>query len=306
MPITIEQVIDAIPTWHGRQAAFQLMPGGYTNINYQVEVDDQKFFVRIPGARTDLLAIEREIECRNTMVAAETGVAPKVLHYMHEHEVMVMEFIQGEPMTIPKLQAAGMPERVAKSMKLLHAGPHFINEFNIFRLMDHYLQVVVDDDVELPNGFMDRLPVVNQIEEAVNQCPMDSLPCHNDLIPENFIDDGKLLRFVDFEYSGNNDPCFELGNAAQSLEYNQEMTIELCTSYFGELRSSWLARVQLYALTSHLVWTVWSGIQKKFSEVDFDFWWNAYYHWEPALKILESNAFPIWLEEARRAEKCCP
>ena len=302
MAITIEQVIEMIPDWRGQKATFRLMPGGYTNTNYQVEVGDQRFFVRVPGARMDLLAIERKMEYRNTLVAAETGVAPKVLHYMQEHEVMVMEFIQGEPMTIPKLQAAGMPERVAKSIKLLHAGPRFINEFNIFRLMDHYLHVVAENDVELPNGFTDWLPVVNQIEEALNQCSMDSLPCHNDLIPENFIDDGKLLRFVDFEYSGNNDPCFELGNAAQSLEYNQEMSAELCTSYFGEMRRSWLARVQLYALTSHLAWTVWSAIQKKFSDVDFDFWWNAYYHWEPAVKILKSDAFLMWLEEAQRED----
>jgi len=302
MAITIEQVVETIPDWRGRQVAFHPVAGGYTNANYRVEVGGQQFFVRIPGPRTDLLAVDREKEYHNTLAAAKMGVAPKVLYYLQEHEVMVMEFIQGEPMSIPKLQAVGMPTRVAQSIKLLHTGSRFMNDFNIFRLMDHYLQVVADNNVKVPDGFMDWLPVVTQIEEALNQRPMDSVPCHNDLIPENFIDDGELLRFVDFEYSGNNDPCFELGNAAQSLEYNQEKTIELCTSYFEELRRSWFARIQLYSLTSHLVWTIWSAIQNEFSDVDYDFWWNAYYHWGPALKILESDALSVWLEDAKRGD----
>jgi thiamine kinase-like enzyme len=302
MAITIEQVIEEIPDWHGRQVAFHPMAGGYSNANYQVKVDGQRFFVRIPGARMDLLGVDRENEYQNTMSAAEAGVGPKVVHYLQEHNVMVMEFIQGEAMSIPKLQAPGMPTRVAQSIKLLHAGPRFMSDFDIFWLMDYYLQVVADNNVRVPDGFMERLPIVSRIEEALRQRPMASAPCHNDLIAENVIDDGNLLRLVDFEYSGNNDPCFELGNAAQSLEYNKARTVELCTAYFGELRRSWFARVHLFALASHLAWTLWSAIQNKFSKVAYDFWDNAYYHWEPALKTLDSEAFSVWLEDAQRSD----
>ena len=42
------------------------------------------------------------------------------------------------------------------------------------------------------------------------------VPCHNDLLAENYLDDGERLWIVDYEYSGNNDPTFELGTPARS------------------------------------------------------------------------------------------
>lgn len=300
--ITIQQVIEKIAAWRGRQVLFHPLPGGYSNLNYRVEVDGQPFFVRIPHARIDLLAVDRDNEYHNTLAAAEVGVGPQLVYYLQEHEVMIQEFIPGDAMSIPKLKAVGVPTRVARSMILLHSARHFLHDFNIFRLMDHYLQVVADINARIPDGFLERVPQFACIEEALNQRPMPNVPCHNDLIPENIIDDGALLRFVDYEYSGNNDPCFELGNAAQSLEYDEVQTAELCTAYFGELRRSVLARVHLYALTSHLAWTLWSAIQSKVSEIAYDFWDNAFYHWEPAHRTLASDAFPVWLEQAQRED----
>jgi thiamine kinase-like enzyme len=175
-----------------------------------------------------------------------------------------------------------------------------VNEFSIFALLDHYLQVVAEYDVALPDGFRSHIPVARQLKDVLEATRMDSLPCHNDLIAENFIDDGRILRFVDFEYSGNNDPCFELGNVAMSLEYDEGMTLQLCEAYFGELSKHTLARVQLFALAAHLTWTAWSCIQHKVSNVDYDFWWNAHYHWNPALETMQSDAFLAWMEEAQK------
>ncbi len=300
MGTSIEHVVALIPEWRDRRVDVQPIAGGYTNANFRVDVDDEVFFIRIPSPEADLLAIDRKTEAQNTLAAANTGIAPRVLRHLQEHGVLVMEFIHGEPMTISKLQAEGMPRRVAQSIKMLHAGHRFVNEFNIFHLLDHYLRVIAEKDVELPEGFHEHMPLAQQLKDVLAVSPMDSLPCHNDLIPENFIDDGDLLRLVDFEYSGNNDPCFELGNAAMSLEYDEEMTVELCRAYFGDLRRSTLARVQLYGLAAHLTWTAWSCIQKKFSDVAYDFWWNAHYHWDPALKTIQSHAFSKWMEEAQQ------
>lgn len=297
---TIEQVIALIPEWRDRRVDVKPIAGGYTNANFRVDVDDDVYFIRISSPEADLLAIDRYAEVQNIVAAAKTGVAPRILHYLQDQGVLVMEFIHGEPMTISKLQAEGMPKRVAQSIKMLHAGPRFANEFNIFALLDHYLEVVVEKDVELPEGFHEHMPVAQQLKEVLAVSPMDSLPCHNDLIPENFIDDGDLLRLVDFEYSGNNDPCFELGNAAMSLEYDEAMTAALCRAYFGDLRRSTLARIQLYGLAAHMTWTAWSCIQKKFSDVAYDFWWNAHYHWDPALETIQSQTFSTWMEEAQQ------
>ena len=46
----------------------------------------------------------------------------------------------------------------------------------------------------------------------------------------------KSLRLIDYEYSGNNDPCFELGNTCQEMQFNDNQINEVCSAYFGFLR----------------------------------------------------------------------
>jgi len=298
MTITIEQVVDAIPEWRGLETAIMPLAGGLTNTNFRVEVDGRPHIVRIPGASTELLAIDRQNELHNAVAAAEVGVAPRVLHVLPEHHVMVLEFVEGLTMSIPTMQEAGLPARLADSVKRLHSGRRFLRDFNMFRLVEFYLQIVHDQGVDVPPGYQDCLPVVAQIEAAIGRQPLASVPCNNDLLPENLIDDRERLVLIDYEYSGNNDPCFELGNACQEARYDEARYVELCRAYFGEAQPSLLARMHLFAIMSDVGWTLWGAIQGKISRLDFDFWSYALGRWERAQTMMDSSEFPAWLREA--------
>ncbi len=299
MTITIDEVIARIEAWRGSRIVTQPLTGGLTNLNYRVEVDGTPYFVRIPGASTELLAIDRKNEVFNTKAAAAAGVGPKVVHHLPEHHVMVLEFIPGQTMSNATLQGPGMPARIAKSLKMLHAGPRFMTDFNMFRLVEFYLRMVEEHGVRIPESYRSRLPTVTRIEEAVSARALPTVPCNNDLLAENYIDDGHLLRLIDFEYSGNNDPCFELGNTCQEIQYDQPRFEELCGAYFGQVSRAMLARMHLYALMSDVGWTLWGAIQAKVSKIVYDFWAYAIGRWERAERILSSADFPLWLEEAR-------
>jgi thiamine kinase-like enzyme len=168
----------------------------------------------------------------------------------------------------------------------------------MFRLIESYLRIVDEHDVTIPDGYRDWLPTVARIERATGAGALPSVPCHNDLLCENFIDDGQALRIVDYELSGNNDPCFDLGNTAQEAELDQDLRAALCSAYFGRDHPRQLARMNLFALMSDVGWTLWGAIQARISAVEFDF--RAYYtgRWERALEVLRSDGFPRWLEEA--------
>jgi thiamine kinase-like enzyme len=127
---------------------------------------------------------------------------------------------------------------------------------------------------------------------------LPAVPCHNDLLCENFIDDGVMLRIVDYELSGNNDPCFDLGNTAQEAEFDDELRAALCEAYFGRVDPQQLARMNLFALMSDVGWTLWGAIQAKISTIDYDF--TGYYaaRWERACKTMDSAEFPHWLRDA--------
>jgi len=302
MTITIEQVVELIPSWAGRSIEIRPMGGGLTNTNYRVEVDGASFFVRIPGAKTDLLAVDRKNEVFNTKAAAQAGVGPKVIYHLPDYDVMVLEFINGETMSNQKLQSPGMPARIARSIKMLHAGPRFLTDFNMFRLTEYYLDICQKYDVPIPERYPERMPAVYQIEKAMSVHPLSTVPCNNDLLAENYIDDGSLLRLIDFEYSGNNDPCFELGNTCQELGYDEARIQELCAAYFGKPSPARLARMKLNMIMSDVGWALWAAIQAKISTIEYDFWGWATERWARAEAKLDSPDFPGWLRDVQQEE----
>jgi thiamine kinase-like enzyme len=297
---TIEQVIAAVPEWAGRRAEVTPIVGGLTNRNYVVSVDGQRAFVRIPGADTDLLAVDRANELHNSRAAAAAGVGPRVLHHLPELGAIVLEFIPGLTMSNATLAGPGMPSRIARSLRRLHAGPRFQRDFDMFRLTEFYLRVVDERAVRIPAGYRERIAVLPRIEDALTARPLPTVPCHNDLLAENYIDDGTELRIVDYEYSGNNDPCFELGNTCQELGYDEGRIREMCAAYFGEATPALLARMKLNMIMSDVGWTLWAAIQARISTIDYDFWGWAVERWARAEAKLASPELEDWLREVVR------
>ena len=299
---TLDQAVARVSLWKDTRPKVSQLSGGLTNENYLVEAGGQKYVMRIPGVSTELLSIDRANEVYNTKAAATTGIGPRVLEHVPGLEVLVLEFIEGSTMSARTLQSKEMPARMASSFRRLHASPPFLQDFNMFRLIESYLAIVDEHQVTIPDGYRDWLPNVAEIERATATGALPSVPCHNDLLCENFIDDGEALRIVDYELSGNNDPCFDLGNTAQEAEFDPDLRAALCSAYFGRDDARQLARMNLFALMSDVGWTLWGAIQARISAVEFDF--RAYYtgRWERALGVLHSQRFPRWLEEAATQE----
>ena len=131
--------------------------------------------------------------------------------------------------------------------------------------------------------------------------PLPTVPCHNDLLAENYLDDGARLWLVDWEYSGNNDPAFELGNTAQELGYDDAQVEELCAAYFGEASPALLARMRLQMIMSDVGWTLWAAIQARISTIDYDFTGWAEERWARATVALDGPDFEAWLSAVEGA-----
>jgi thiamine kinase-like enzyme len=296
---TIEQVIAAIPDWAGRSVTAERIPAGLTNTNWRVEVDGTPCFVRIPGATTKLLAVDRGNELHNTRAAAEAGVGPAVLHSLTEWDVFVLAWLPAETMSVETLNATGMPGRIADVLLRLHRGPRFRDDFDMFRLSERYLALVDERDIAIPAGYREHLAALPRIEAALAAHPLATVPCHNDLLADNYLDDGERLWLVDWEYSGNGDPTFELGNTCQELGYDDAQATELCAAYFGEASPALLARMRLQMIMSDIGWTLWAAIQARISTIDYDFTGWAEERWARASAVLDGPDFESWLEAVR-------
>jgi thiamine kinase-like enzyme len=288
---TIDQVIAAIPEWAGRSVSAQPVAAGLTNQNYRVEVDGVPMFVRIPGAATELLAVDRGNEVFNTRAAATAGVGPEVLHHLAAWDVFVLAWVDGRTMSNEAFQAAGAPERIAEAVRRLHAGPRFRDDFDMFRTSEYYLRVVDERAIRVPAGYREHLDRIPRIEAALAVHPLPTVPCHNDLLADNYLDDGQRLWIVDYEYSGNNDPTFELGNTCQELGWDEERIRSLCAAYFGEATDALLARMRLQMIMSDVGWTLWAAIQAAISSIEYDFWGWAEERWARAEAAIDGPDF---------------
>jgi thiamine kinase-like enzyme len=299
MTPTIEQVIAAIPAWVGRPVDAEPIAAGLTNANWKVTVDGTPHFVRIPGAATDLLAVDRANERHNTRAAAIAGVGPPVLYELPAWDVFVLAWVEATTMSNAAFRAPGEADRIADVLRRLHAGPRFRDDFDMFRTTERYMTVIDQRAIRIPGGYRDHLPQMPRIEAALAAHPLRSVPCHNDLLADNYLDDGERLWIVDYEYSGNNDPTFELGNTCQELGWDETRIRDLCAAYFGQATDALIARMRLQMIMSDVGWTLWAAIQAAISSIDYDFWGWAEERWGRAETAMDGPDFDAWLGAVR-------
>jgi thiamine kinase-like enzyme len=284
----LEAVIEAVPELHGASSV-EPIRGGLTNANYRVVSPAGRFHVRLWGKDTGLLGIDRENELHNAVAAAETGVAPHVVAALPELGAMVVEFLDAETLTPEALQRGDRLDLVAEACRRLHGARPFLRDFDMFDLTRGYLAIVDERGFRLPDGYRGYAEKVAEMERAMRKRPERRVPCNNDLLAENFLDTGGEIRIIDFEYSGNNEPSFELGNVWSESNLSLAQLDELVAHYYGEHSRSKVARARLWGLIAKYGWMLWASIQDSVSELDFDFWSWGLEKYERAVAELEST-----------------
>ena len=246
------------------------LSGGLTNRNFLIETPADKYVARVSSNSSDFLSIDRGSEFINTTIAGKGGVGAEVLDYIPGEGLLLISYISGKTYGAEDV-AANLP-RIATSLRNLHALEPFDHEFNMFNTQSNYFKIVKEQGFRVPDGYVDFEPMVAQIKKAFEVLFEGLVPCNNDLLPGNFIDDGKKIWLIDYEYSGNNDACFEIGNVWAEAFQPIEALEELVTAYYGAHRPDKVARAWLWALMAKYGWTLWASIQDSVSEIEFDFW----------------------------------
>ena len=266
-------ILERIEVFRGRSCRVETLPGGLTNQNYKVTTPDGPFVLRrSTPSSADELAVDRLAEYENSVRAAATGVGAPVVDFLPDEGILVLGFLGGASLTDEELQRPGVLPRVALACRRLHAGEPFVNRFDMFERQADYLSRVRRRGFRLPRGYLDHAEAVARIRAAMGTRPEAPRPCNNDLLAANFIDDGQTVFIIDYEYSGNNDPYFELGNIWSECHLTLDQLEELVEAYDGALTPSHVARARLWGLMSQYGWTLWASIQDAVSTIAFDFW----------------------------------
>ncbi|MEU1385740.1 MULTISPECIES: phosphotransferase [unclassified Nonomuraea] len=271
--MAIARVLDRIPLLSGLPRSVEELPGGMTNRNYKVTTPAGVYVVRVAASDGSLLGIDKDAEHADSVAAARAGVGAPVHGYLPEAGVLVIGFLPGRTFTEADLwEPANLP-RVAEVCRRLHAGPRFVRDFDMFEVQRGYLRIVQERGFRLPAKYLDFMPAAAEIRKCLAVRAEPTVPCHNDLLPGNIVECGDRLHLIDYEYAGNNDPCFELGNLWSEADLPPGHLDELVTAYYGRRLRHKIARARLLGLMSKYGWTLWASIQDGANDtIDFDFW----------------------------------
>lgn len=289
--------LDKIPLLRSRYHIFELS-GGLTNKNLAIDTPTGRYIARISTNESSALAIDRESEFLNSKTAAEAGIGAPVHAYLPGEGLLVIGYLEGRTYG-PSDVRDNLP-RIAESIKVLHSAPAFTRDFNMIDIQQRYLATVLEHGYRLPDRYLSYQPHLAQLVSALAILDEGTVPCNNDLLPGNFIDDGSKIWLIDYEYSGNNDACFELGNVWSEASLDFEYLQPLVDAYYGRHRPEKFARAWLLALLSKYGWMLWASIQDSISTLDFDFWSWGLEKYERAEIDFNSGRFAEMLEAVTR------
>jgi len=274
-----EQVASKV--WPGREATVEVLGGGITNHNFKVGVDADVFVLRIGGADTELLGIDRDAEHAASVNAARLELGPEVVDFVDG--CLVTRFVEGEV-------GRAAPREVGSLLRRLHDGPAIRGRFDSFRVVEAYAATAAVRGVPPPPAYQRTRETALAIEERRRGAPLRA--CHNDLLAANFVHDGDRPWIVDWEYAGMGDPYFDLANFAVNNGLDEDGERELLAAYHGDDHEA----LVLMRFMSDFREAMWGVLQQALSELDFDFRAYADEHFE---RLERTAAEPRFREALR-------
>jgi thiamine kinase-like enzyme len=284
--------------WPGRKATVTALSGGITNRNFKVEMDGDAYVLRMGGSRTDLLGIDRAVEHAASLRAEEIGVGPPVVAFVESEAWLVTRFIDGRPVPPEEMRSPKVLPRVAAVLRKLHDAAAIPGRFDAHAVVDSYRAEAEERGIKMPPEFKIAQEVSERIRTARGTQPL--VPCHNDLLNANFLDDG-AIRIVDWEYAGMGDRFFDLANFSVNHELSGDDDARFLAAYFGVEREADMAALRLMRFMSDFREAMWGVLQAGISDLDFDFKQYAGKHFTRMLATAGEAEFGGYLRSVARA-----
>ena len=264
-----ENLIRSLPFWKNK-IKIKPIKGGLTNQNFLVQENSKKFFVRL-GDDMPEHNVSRSKELIASNAAAEIGLSPAVIY--NTKGVLILEYIEGAMLSTDSI--VDKLESIISLIKKIHSEMskklygHSVN-FGAFDAIKRYAKLLKNHKSSYTQLLPSLLFQVDKLE--INTSPYDIVFCHNDLIFTNFLDDEDRLWIVDWEYSGFNNPLFDLGDFASHCNFSENKEIFLLENYFEKkINEKLLLEFNSFKCAAILREAMWSMVAELTSKIDFNF-----------------------------------
>ncbi len=272
MALTLEEAISRVPQWaDANDLKATSLGGGITNSNFRIDTAGESFVLRISGANTELLGINRENEYAANLAAGKLGIAPEVYYFIKPEGYLVTRFIQGRPISPKEISEPENIRRVMDTIHKIHALSSIPGTFDVFRVVRDYTETARRYQVAFPKDFDRLFEHLRGAERAIAAHPYPRCPCHNDLLNANFLANSHLY-ILDWEYAGMGDVFFDLANFSDHHNLSDEQDRWMLMCYFdGQVNPYHWAHLKIMKVMSDLREATWGLVQIGISKLDFDF-----------------------------------
>ena len=281
------------------------LSGSLTNVSYKVTIGGAAYVLRLAGEGTSDY-IDRAAEKHNARVAAAAGINVEVIYFDTENGTMVTQFVEGISMNGGQVWSRdmGAPIRAALLLKRVHRlRKVFASRFDVFAEIEYYVELLRGWRPALPQEYNKVGQKARAVRRALEASPVPVVPCHNDPWPGNLLDAGARIYLIDWEYSGMNDPMWDLGDLSVEAGFGPEQDRLMLEAYCdGAASPALYSRLELYKAMSDLHWSLWGFVQHTNDNPAEDFWSYALGRLERCKARMSSANFDQHLD-AVRAER---
>lgn len=302
----MREVASAAAVLRGEDLAWTQLFGGLAHVTYQVATaSGDRYVVKFLTQEMDDFGLMIPIGdlIANTVAAGESGIGARVLEALPGIPAIVLEFINGVTLDTADLARPEYIPRIGRAIRDLHTrAPAMRNSIVIWKFLDDYLGLLDQHALASPDGLLDWLPVMRRIQAALDARRLPPVPSNNDLLAKNVMDDGRV-RLIDYDFSGMNDPMFDVGDVAMEGDYDPDQVGRLCAAYFGRHDPVQYARARLFGIAAQYTWSLlFVGMDKLLSDSpdeSFDYWDEAMQRWHWTRAKLADPELDTLIAQAR-------
>uniref|UniRef100_H2Y500 ethanolamine kinase n=1 Tax=Ciona savignyi TaxID=51511 RepID=H2Y500_CIOSA len=288
------------PAWKEESINHKVFDNGITNKMFGFHENGRKsdtVLVRVNGNKTEIF-LDRKAEVESFELLHHHKCAP--LLYCVFNNGLAYQFIKGTTLTPQTVRKDVVCRLVGQEMARMHKIPLPTDhkpEAQTFKLIRKFMGIAFDDsDGPVDTELEARLRAeVRELELLLVDLNSPLVFCHNDLLVHNIIynEEEGNLSFIDYEYAGYNYQAADIGNhfcefagidnADFSLYPDRGLQLRWLRGYLAAYRGlveddvsdedveKLYREVNKFALAAHLFWGIWSLVQHKFSQIDFDY-----------------------------------
>ena len=237
------------------------LPGGLSNRNYLVGDGDPRFVIRVAGDNGTLLGADRARERAVLEIVEAAGITPPVAAFILPDGHSATRYLpEAHSLSVEEFTASATVPRLAAILRRVHGLGRVDGVFDPFADIARWMEMIEAKGTPLPARLAPLLDLVAASEATRPRPPEDEMVlCHNDPYHLNFLDDGRRLWLIDWEYAGMNDPVYDLAGIGYTLDdAGRDLLLE---AYYGTVPPG--ARDALETLIPpYVCWNVvWSLVQ---------------------------------------------